>query len=133
MQMTSEVKTLLEEYCSLTGRPAATITVSEFLELRAVVQVNPVARVVSSPEKVEERGISNIADHQNVEIIEQPREASDAVLGKPVEREAHVIPKEAHAAPEVKEIATPKRQESKKPAGASNMENALAMLKSISG
>lgn len=120
MQMTSEVKTLLEEYCSLTGRPAATITVSEFLELRAVVQVSPVARVVSSPKKVEEQTF------QNVEIIEQPREDSDEVLGKPVEMEAHVAPK-------VEEIAPPKRQESKKPVGASNMENALAMLKSISG
>lgn len=114
---------LLEEYCSLTGRPVATITVDEFVKLgQFAAEHSPLSERKNPapsplPEKTEE--ISDRFLDRKELIVDN---TADAPVVRP-EREPRAM-----ATPTGEEPKAPKRSEPKKDLG-----GALALLKSISG
>ncbi len=118
----NKIEQLINEYASITGRPVATISVSEYLEIKRYSEAATSVNIVPSDVPVASRPAASRA-----EAVQEP--SVPETHSKPA-KEASVTDIKTHSASEEKQERAVKLEPvEKKP----KKSSAFAMMRSISG
>ena len=134
-----DVKTLVEGYCQVTGRPAFTITVDEYLKFAQSTLLEtsvPFSKqvVVQEVQKEEKKEKEEEEQKQKEENFETPKDfetPKEEQMPKPIPSKEQVPLKEEPFRPTEKKTVEAKPVERKPETEKKSM--ALAMLKSVKG